>query len=79
MAMVKANAYGLGAVTIAQALAKHHVDYFGVAYVDEGLALRQAGIQTPIMVMNPGEQSVEGMLTHGLEPEIFHFQALEVR
>jgi len=77
MAMVKANAYGLGAVTIAQALAKHHVDYFGVAYVDEGLALRQAGIQTPIMVMNPGEQSVEGMLTHGLEPEIFHFQALE--
>jgi alanine racemase len=77
MAMVKANAYGLGAVTVAQALAKHHIDYFGVAYVDEGLSLRQAGIQTPIMVMNPGEQSVEGMLAYGLEPEIFHFSALE--
>ncbi len=77
MAMVKANAYGLGAVTVAQALAKHHVDYFGVAYVDEGKALRQAGILTPIMVMNPGEQSVDGMLAHGLEPEIFHFQALD--
>lgn len=77
MAMVKANAYGLGAVTIAQALAKHHVDYFGVAYVDEGKALREAGILTPIMVMNPGEQSMEQMLAFGLEPEIFSLDVLD--
>lgn len=76
MAMVKANAYGLGAVTIAQALVKHHVDYFGVAYADEGVALRQAGIQTPIMVMNPGEQSVETLLSYHLEPEIFNHTSL---
>ena len=77
MAMVKANAYGLGAVTIAQALAKHHVDYFGVAYVDEGKALREAGILTPIMVMNPGEQSMEQMLALRLEPEIFSLEVLD--
>ena len=77
MTMVKANAYGLGAVTIAKALAKHHVDYFGVAYSDEGVALRQAGITQPIMVMNPGEQSVEVLLEHRLEPEIFNWNSLE--
>ncbi len=77
MAMVKANAYGLGAVTVAKALAKHHVDYFGVAYSDEGVALRQAGIAQPILVMNPGEQSVEVLLEHRLEPELFNWTSLE--
>jgi len=77
MAMVKANAYGLGAVTVAKALAKHHVDYFGVAYSDEGVALRKAGITQPIMVMNPGEQSVEVLLEHRLEPEVFNWTSLE--
>ncbi len=71
MVMIKADAYGLGAVGIAQSQAFQHVDYIGVAYVDEGVALRQAGISLPIMVMNPEQQSVKALLDFNLEPEVY--------
>ena len=50
LAMVKADAYGHGALTVAAQLTPH-VDALGVAYLDEGLALRDAGISAPIVVM----------------------------
>ena len=71
MVMIKADAYGLGAAGIAQSQAFQHVDYIGVAYVDEGVALRQAGISLPIMIMNPEQQSVKALLDFNLEPEVY--------
>jgi alanine racemase len=52
------------------------VDYLAVAYADEGIALREAGISLPIMVMNPGKQGLSAMIQHRLEPEIFSFRIL---
>lgn len=76
MAMLKANAYGLGAVPVARALERHRLDYLGVAYPEEGRELREAGVRTPIMVLNPGEPSFDLMLRYRLEPEIFSWERL---
>ena len=51
MCILKANAYGHGLIRIATFLAKHDADYFGVAYLEEGIMLRDAGVKTPILVM----------------------------
>lgn len=77
MAMVKAFGYGSGSWEIAGALQFHRVDYLAVAYVDEGISLREAGIDLPIMVMNPNPESMALMLKHGLEPEIYSMGLLE--
>ncbi|HEX7412606.1 MAG TPA: UDP-N-acetylmuramoyl-tripeptide--D-alanyl-D-alanine ligase, partial [Bacteroidia bacterium] len=70
MPMVKAFSYGSGSFEIANALQHNRVNYFAVAYADEGVELRKNGITTPIMVMNPERQSLEQMLQYHLEPEI---------
>jgi alanine racemase len=77
MAMVKAYSYGSGSFEIANVLAYNKVDYLAVAYVDEGVALRQAGIKLPIMVMSPEESGFELMLIHQLEPEIYSLNVLK--
>jgi alanine racemase len=76
MAMVKAFSYGSGSFEIANVLQFHHADYLAVAYADEGVELRKAGITLPIMVMNPEEQSYDSMIQYNLEPEIFSFRVL---
>lgn len=76
MAMVKAFSYGSGSYEIANVLQFNHVDYLSVAYADEGVELRKAGITTPIMVMNTDEQSFEKVLNFNLEPEIYSFRIL---
>ena len=76
MAMVKAFSYGTGSYEIANILQFHHVDYLAVAYADEGIELRKAGLTVPIMVMNPEEQSYDSMIQYQLEPEIFSFRVL---
>ncbi len=73
MAMVKAFGYGSGSVEVARILQFHHVDYLSVAYADEGVALRQAGIHVPIMVMNVDETTFDTLVKYHLEPEIFSF------
>ena len=78
MAMVKASSYGSGSFEIANVLQFHNIDYLAVAYADEGVELRKAGITLPIMVMNPEEQGYETMLEHNLEPEIFSLRALKL-
>ena len=78
MAMVKAFSYGSGGFEIANVLQYHHVDYLAVAYADEGIELRKAGITIPIMVMNPEEPSYDTMIKHDLEPEIFSFRVLKL-
>lgn len=76
MAMVKAFSYGSGSFEIANVLQFHRVDYLAVAYADEGIELRKAGITLPIMVMNPEEQSYDAMIKNRLEPEIYNFRVL---
>lgn len=77
MAMVKAFSYGAGSVEVANVLQYHKVDYLAVAYADEGIELRKAGISLPIMVMNPQKMSLEQMIRYRLEPEIYSFRILE--
>ncbi|WP_293310112.1 bifunctional UDP-N-acetylmuramoyl-tripeptide:D-alanyl-D-alanine ligase/alanine racemase [Pedobacter sp. UBA5917] len=76
MAMVKAFSYGSGSFEIANLLQFHKVDYLAVAYADEGIALRKAGITLPIMVMSPEESAFEAIIKHRLEPEIYSLEIL---
>ncbi|MFH1118801.1 MAG: bifunctional UDP-N-acetylmuramoyl-tripeptide:D-alanyl-D-alanine ligase/alanine racemase [Bacteroidota bacterium] len=78
MAMVKAFSYGSGSFEIANALQFHRADYLAVAYADEGVELRKAGISLPIMVMNPEENGMEAMLQFNLEPEVYSFRTLQM-
>jgi len=76
MAMVKAFSYGSGSFEIANILQYHHVDYLAVAYADEGIELRNAGIRIPIMVMNPDRESMDAIIKFRLEPEIYNLRIL---
>lgn len=76
MALVKAFSYGSGSFEIANLLQFHRVDYLGVAFADEGVALREAGITLPIIVLNPSFGTYELMIEYNLEPEIFNFSGL---
>ena len=76
MAMVKACGYGSGSTEIARILQFHHVDYLAVAYADEGVELRKAGIHIPIMVMNIDRAAFEVLIQYHLEPEIFSLALL---
>ncbi len=78
MAMVKAFSYGSGSFEIANTLQYHKVDYLAVAYADEGVELRKAGITVPLLVMNPDEQSYDAIIKHNLEPEIYNFRSLDL-
>ncbi|MEY2918068.1 MAG: hypothetical protein RIS73_1782 [Bacteroidota bacterium] len=73
MAMVKAFSYGSGSFEIANLLQFQKVDYLAVAYADEGIELRRAGITLPIMVMNAEESTFDMLLQYNLEPELFSF------
>jgi len=77
MAMVKAFSYGSGSFEIAGILQFNKADYLAVAYVDEGVALRMAGITLPIMVLNPEVTAFAELAEHRLEPEIYSFNMLE--
>jgi alanine racemase len=71
LAIVKANAYGHGAVEVSKALEKFGADWFGVTCASEGVELREAGIRKPILVLTgfwPGEEAA--LLRHHLTPAI---------
>ncbi len=71
IAMVKASAYGLGAVEIAKTLQSIGAAYLAVAVIDEGIELRDAGITMPIMVLNPITNRYPSLFAHKLEPAVF--------
>ncbi len=77
MAMVKAFAYGAGPGQISDWLVKNSVDFLTVAFVDEGVQLREYGISARIMVMNPDPQAFNTMIKHDLEPEIYSMEVLK--
>ena len=68
--MIKADAYGAGAVEIAKTLQDHRVDYLAVAVADEGVTLRKNGITSNIMIMNPEMSSFKTLFDYDLEPEV---------
>lgn len=76
MAMVKAFGYGSGGFEIAKLLEHHKLDYLGVAFADEGISLKTAGIKLPIMVLNPENTSFPAIIQHQLEPEIYSLKGL---
>ena len=76
MAMVKAFSYGSGSFEVANLLQFHNADYLSVAYTDEGVDLRKAGIKLPIMVMNPEAEALDSLIANSLEPEIYSFKIL---
>lgn len=75
--MIKADAYGAGAVEIAKTLEEHRVDYLAVAVADEGATLRRNGIKSNIMIMNPEMSSFKTLFDYELEPEIYSFRLLD--
>lgn len=80
MVMVKALSYGSGNVEVARLLQFHQVDYLTVAFIDEGVELRKAGIHLPLMVLNPDPGGFDTMIEYQLEPEIYSehgFEALD--
>jgi len=76
MVMVKAAAYGSGSAEVAKLLEFHQVNYLGVAYADEGIELRQAGVNLPILVLNPEPASFDALYRHRLEPEVYSLPLL---
>lgn len=75
--MVKASAYGTGAFEVAKTLEEHRVDYLAVAVADEGAALRKAGVNCPIIVMNPEHTAFHTLFEYKLEPEVYSFHLLD--
>jgi len=71
LAVVKAFAYGSDSVEIAKHLQKLNIDYFAVAYINEGIALRDAGITTPILVLHPQSINFKILIERCLEPSIY--------
>lgn len=73
LAVVKAFGYGSDGVQIAKFL-EHKVDYFAVAYTHEGIALREAEVKTPILVLHPQIQNLNAIVNYRLEPNLYNFK-----
>jgi alanine racemase len=76
LVMVKASGYGSGSEEIARLLQYQKVDYLSVAFADEGVALRKAGIHLPILVLNPEEATFPSLIEYRLEPEVYSMRQL---
>ena len=75
--MIKADAYGAGAVEVAKTLQDHRVDYLAVAVADEGVTLRKNGITQNIIIMNPEMTAFKTMFDYDLEPEVYSFRLMD--
>ncbi|MEY3600454.1 MAG: alanine racemase [Bacteroidota bacterium] len=77
LGVVKAMAYGSDSLFVAQTLAQLGIDYLAVAYVPEGVALREAGIHTPILVLHPQLDQIDDLWNYCLEPSVYSFRILK--
>lgn len=77
LAMVKAASYGAGAEKVATVLEQSGISYFGVAFADEGIELRNSGIRSTIVVMNPDPEHSDSIIDNQLEPAIYSFEQLD--
>jgi len=73
MVVVKAFGYGSDAIQVAKFL-ENKVDYYTVAYSSEGIALREAGVKTPILVLHPQLQNLKAIVDYRLEPNLYNFK-----
>ncbi|MDE5554772.1 MAG: alanine racemase [Muribaculaceae bacterium] len=78
VAMVKASGYGTGALELAKTLQGQGAAYLAVAVIEEGVALRRAGITMPIMVLNPVSTNYQALFSYNLEPAVFSIRELEM-
>ena len=76
LAVVKAFAYGSDATAIGLFLEKEGADYLGVAYVIEGVALRKAGVEIPILVLHPQMHQLSTLIEYQLEPCVYSWRIL---
>jgi alanine racemase len=76
LAVVKAFGYGSDSVEIAKFL-EEKVDYFAVAFAAEGIALREAGIEAPILVLHPQVQTLQSIVDYRLEPNLYGFKVFD--
>jgi alanine racemase len=76
LVVIKAFGYGTSAIEIAKHL-EQKVDYFAVAYANEGIALRNAGIETPILVLHPQKNNLKKIIDFCLEPNIYSINILK--
>ena len=76
--MIKASAYGTGAVEVAKTLQSQGASYLAVAVIDEGIELRRAGITMPIMVLNPVTNNYRALFRYSLEPSVFSLRELDI-
>jgi len=77
LSVVKAHAYGSDSVVIAKKLQELGTDYFAVAYVEEGVRLREHGITKPILVLHPQPIHFEEIIEHCLEPNLYSEKTLK--
>jgi len=77
MAIVKAGGYGSNSIEIAKKLESIGVDYFAVAFTNEGIGLRKAGIKTPILVLLPQVESIKNIIHYNLQASLYSFYFLE--
>ena len=75
--VIKAGAYGSGSVKIAKALLQLNVHTLAVAFTDEGIELRNAGIECPIIILNPQISNLGKIAFHELEPEVYSITQLK--
>ncbi|HLM59785.1 MAG TPA: alanine racemase, partial [Pyrinomonadaceae bacterium] len=79
MAVVKADAYGHGAVSCARRLEAEGIDWFGVALAEEGLELRESGIKTPILCLGSFWSGQENaLLENDITPVIYRIETAEI-
>lgn len=74
MAVVKASAYGSGSKELTKHLERCKIDYLAVAFIEEGVEIREAGIQLPILVLNPDVTGIDKLIQYDLEPEIYSME-----
>jgi len=77
LVLVKANAYGHGAVEFASLMQRSGADYLAVALPVEGVELRRAGVSLPVLVLTAGTDFFEEMIRYGLEPSIPNLETLK--
>ncbi|MEZ7494648.1 alanine racemase [Leeuwenhoekiella aequorea] len=77
LAVVKAYAYGSESVAVAKKLEEKGINYFAVAYASEGVALREGGIKTPILVLHPQIENFDTIISYDLEPSMYSMRVLK--
>ncbi len=75
--LVKANGYGLGDIQMASLAQEFGADYLGVAFIAEGITLREAGITLPIIVFTPGVDRYDQLIEYNLEPSIINKETFD--